>query len=139
MLWLLLAQFLLGMAVNLFVGIPAAHPGAAAHNYFGGLFAGIAWSIAHGPLLLALHVALGVALAAGSLALAIGVLALRPRRALPATVVGWVGVTGAAFNGGSFVNYGHNVSSLLMATGFAIAATCYVIALVGLLRAGDPA
>ena len=38
---LLLIQYLLGMAVNLYVSLPAAHPGAAAPDYFTGAPSGI--------------------------------------------------------------------------------------------------
>ena len=52
-----------------------------------------------------------------------------PRQALVPGVTGWIGVTGSAFNGGSFVNHGLNLSSMLMATLFAVAATSYVLAM----------
>jgi hypothetical protein len=136
MLWLLLAEFLLGMSVNLFVGIPTGHPGAGSASYFLGLVQGLGWALTHGTLLLVLHVALGLLLVVGSITLVFAILARRPRVAVAPAVTGWIGVTGAAFNGGSFINYGHDFSSMLMATGFAIAAASYVLALAALLRAG---
>ena len=52
---LLALQFLLGMVVNLFVTIPASHPGTNAPEYFSGVAAGVAWALAHGEWWLRLH------------------------------------------------------------------------------------
>jgi hypothetical protein len=65
---LLLAQFLLGMVANLYVALPAHHPGAGASNYFGGLGSGLNWLIAHGPGWAAGHAVLGLALVVAALA-----------------------------------------------------------------------
>jgi hypothetical protein len=40
-------------------------------------------------------------------------------------VVGFIGVLGAGFNGGSYLNYHQDFSSMIMATGFAIAVVAY--------------
>jgi hypothetical protein len=40
-----------------------------------------------------------------------------------------IGVLGAGFNGGSFLNYHQDFSSMLMATGFAIAVVAYSVGL----------
>jgi ABC-type amino acid transport system permease subunit len=40
--------------------------------------------------------------------------------------LGFVGVLGAGFNGGSFLNYHEDFSSMLMAVGFALAMSAYV-------------
>jgi len=139
MLWLLLAEFLLGMSVNLFVNVPRGHPGAGDPNYFSGLAKGVGWALGHGTLLLRLHVALGLLLVAGGTALLVVALLERPHPVPGPAAAGWIGVTAAAFNGGSFINYGKDFSSMLMATGFAIAATSYVLAMIALLRPGDRA
>ena len=47
----LVVQFLLGMAVNLFVKIPTNHPGANPPEYFGGVVQSVTWALLHGPLL----------------------------------------------------------------------------------------
>jgi len=44
-------------------------------------------------------------------------------------VVGFIGVLGAGFNGGSFLDYHEDFSSMLMATGFAIAVVSYAVGL----------
>jgi hypothetical protein len=58
----LLAQFVLGMAVNLFVTIPGHHPGASPSNYFVGAGHSAGWAITSGLLPLAAHVILGILL-----------------------------------------------------------------------------
>ena len=45
----LVAQFLLGMATNLFVEIPKDHPGANPPEYFSGVAQNVTWAILHGP------------------------------------------------------------------------------------------
>lgn len=126
---LLLAQFVLGMVVNLFVQVTAHHPGAQAADYFSGSGASIGWAIADGPGWLAAHVALGLALIlAGIIGL---VFALRTGGAGPITtaVIGLLTILGAAFNGASFLDYNHDFSSMIMAGLFAAALASYTIGL----------
>lgn len=123
---LLLTQFLLGMMVNLWVTIPSVHPGAYAANYFVGLLQGIPWALGHSNLFLQLHISIGLALWLMAMMLVIGAVRLHDGASIGVTITGWMGISGAGFNGGSFLNYGHSVSSLLMAVGFALAAACYV-------------
>jgi hypothetical protein len=42
-------------------------------------------------------------------------------------VLGFIGILAAGFNGASFLNYGQDFSSLLMAVGFLLAAISYTI------------
>jgi hypothetical protein len=122
---LLLAQYLLGMVVNFYVDLPASHPGAGASNYFSGAADGLAWLISNGPAWASAHAALGMALAASALAAI--VLARRSGTASRATsIVGALAVIGAGFNGTSFLNYGHDFSSLIMAGLWALALACYL-------------
>jgi ABC-type amino acid transport system permease subunit len=99
-------QFLLGMAVNLFVKIPTTHPGSNPPEYFGGVVSSVSWAILHGGLWLTLHAAWGLVLVLAAL--------------------GFSGVLGAGFNGGSFLNYHEDFSSMLMAVGLALAMSAYV-------------
>src|SRR5258706_11444151 len=126
---MLIAQFLLGMAVNLFVKIPTDHPGANPPEYFSGVAQSVTWAILHGNLLLAIHGGFGIVLviaAVGTLVQAIG---NRRRGIVLLAVFGFIGVLAAGFNGGSFLNYRQDFSSLLMATGFAIAVVAYSVGL----------
>src|SRR5579875_4103678 len=125
---LLMLQFLVGMWVNLFVAIPAHHPGVSP-NYFAGVVGGVPWALVHGALFLQLHVALGLLL--GLMGIAHLVRAIRTANAAARgwSIVGLVGVLTAAGNGASFLNYGHNFSSMLMSVGFALALVGYGMSL----------
>jgi hypothetical protein len=121
---LLFAEYILGMAVNVFVTLPASHPGANASNYFSGVSSGVSWAISNGPAWVAAHAAFGLALVVAAIAavlLARGV----SRAATALAVLGGLCIIGAGFNGASFLNYGHAVSSLLMAVLWAAALACY--------------
>ena len=138
---LLLAQYLLGMAVNLYVVLPARHPGAGASNYFTGAASGLGWVIAHGPGWAAAHAVFGLALvlaAFASLALTRG----NGRLAMAASILGALAILGAGFNGVSFLNYGHAFSSMIMAGLWALALACYLtglfVAARTLARPGAP-
>jgi hypothetical protein len=127
---ILLIQYLLGMVVNLFVTIPQHHPGAGATNYFTGAVSGLDWLISRGPAWAAAHAALGLALVLAALA-SIALTRWRDDRAAAVTsVVGALAIVGAAFNGISFVNYGQNFSSMIMAGLWALALGCYVAGVV---------
>lgn len=123
---LLLIQYLLGMVVNLFVTLPGRHPGANASDYFTGSASGLGWVISDGPAWAAAHAAFGIALALAALA-AIALAWRRGGRAATATsVLGALAILGAGFNGASFVDYGHNFSSMIMAGLWALALACYL-------------
>jgi hypothetical protein len=129
---LLLIQYLLGMAVNIYVVLPARHPGANASSYFSGAVSGLGWVISSGPGWAAAHAVFGLALAAAAL----GSLALTwrqgSRAAVAISVLGALAIVGAGFNGASFVNYNQAYSSMIMAGLWAVALACY---LAGAIRA----
>lgn len=131
-LWLLLLlalQFLLGMVTNLYVPIPASHPGSNADNYFVGVLQGLGWAMTHGEWALQLHVLMGLWLILMSFAL-IGVAYRAHERVwMISAPISVFGMLVAGFNGASFINYGQNLSSLLMSVGFL---TALVALLVGL-------
>jgi hypothetical protein len=124
---LLASQFLPGMVVNLFVTIPASHPGTNAPEYFSGVAAGVAWTLAHGDWWLRLHAVDGLLLFLDGLVLIWLAVASRRRAWIVASVLGCIGTIAAGFNGASFLNYGHNFSSLLMSIGFFVATASYAI------------
>ncbi len=128
MLLLLVAQFLFGMAVNLFVTIPTHHPGAEPPEYFGGVVQSVSWAILHSRLLwLVVHASTGLVLVALSIVFLVAAIVSRRGRWILAGTLGFIGVTGAGFNGGSFLNYHEDFSSMLMAGGFAVAVIGYLI------------
>jgi hypothetical protein len=135
---MLIIQFLLGMAVNLFVTIPSHHPGANPPEYFGGVISSVTWAILHGGLWLTLHAVWGLVLVVGALGTLVQAIRLGGGGRITLAALGFVGVLAAGFNGGSFLNYGQNFSSMLMAVGFALAMSAY-IALLDMSPAPSPA
>ena len=125
----LLVQASVGMVVNLNVSVPARHPGARPSNYLTGSLHSVAWAIGHGAAALAIHAVLGLALVV--LALAAAVLAARrtARSVTALTCFGGLLVIGAGFNGASFLDYGHDTSSLIMALLCFAAIAAYSVAL----------
>src|SRR5258708_12918074 len=75
----LIIQFLLGMAVNLFVTIPTNHPGTNPPEYFGGVVQSVTWAILHGHVLLIIHASLGLLLVLNALGLLIPPITPPPR------------------------------------------------------------
>jgi hypothetical protein len=130
----LVAQFLLGMAVNLFVVIPKDHPGSNPPEYFSGVAQSVTWAILHGQLFLVLHVVLGLVLAVNAVGLLIRAIQWRTRSMLLTTGFGAIGVIGAGFNGGSYLNYHEDFSSMIMSAGFAVAVVSYLAGLYLLPR-----
>jgi hypothetical protein len=131
----LMIQFLLGMAVNLFVTITTNHPGANPPEYFGGVVQSVTWAILHGHILLVVHASLGLLLVLNALGLLVAAIRGRQRDLITVTSFGLFGVLAAGFNGGSFLNYNQDFSSMLMAFFFAIAVVAYSI---GLFVTGPP-
>ena len=123
----LLVQFIAGMTVNLFVELPKVHPGSQATEYFSGVVEGIVWAIVNGKAYLQVHVLLGLLLVLGSSTILVLSIATKQRKWVVAGTMGWVGTIGAGFNGGSYLNYGHELSSFLMAVGFLVAIVSYAI------------
>jgi hypothetical protein len=122
---LVLAQAGIGMYVNPYVAIPAGHPGAHPASYFSGSVRSVAWAIAHGGPSLAIHAALGLALAVLVIGIAVFSLRLRRRAVGAWSVLAGLLVIGAGFNGASFLDFNSNASSLIMALLALGAVACY--------------
>ena len=123
---MLIIQFLLGMAVNLFVTIPSNHPGANPPEYFSGVVTSVRWAILHGGLWLTLHAVWGLLIVLGAVGTLVQAIRIGGGGRITLAVLGFIGVLGAGFNGGSFLNYAENFSSMLMAVGFALAISAYI-------------
>jgi hypothetical protein len=119
----------LGIATNLFVQVPLGHPGANPSEYFSGVSQSVLWAILHGPLLLVLHAVLGLLLVIFGFGLLIPAIRSRHRPTIITAVIGAIAMLGAGFNGGSYLNYHEDFSSMIMASFFAVAVTVYVIGL----------
>jgi hypothetical protein len=82
--------------------------------------------ISDGPAWAAAHAAFGLVLVLAAL-VAIALTWGRGSRAATATsVLGALAILGAGFNGASFVDYGQNFSSMIMAGLWALALACYI-------------
>jgi hypothetical protein len=125
----LVIQFLLGMAVNLFVMIPTDHPGANPPEYFNGVVQSVTWAILHGHVLLIIHASLGLVLVLNGVGLLVAAIRTRARDLITITALGALGILAAGFNGGSFLNYNQDFSSMLMAVFFAVSVISYAVGL----------
>lgn len=137
---LVLVQAGLGMVVNLYVVVPAHHPGAKPAEYFSGSFRSVIWAIGQGPVALAVHAGLGLVLVLMALALAVRAAVARTGWVAFTFVLGALLVIGAGFNGASFLDFRMNFSSLLMALLALAAAACYLAGgfLLAPARGGAP-
>ncbi|HUY08922.1 MAG TPA: hypothetical protein VMW80_05665 [Candidatus Dormibacteraeota bacterium] len=125
---LCLIQYLLGMALTLFVVITRNHPGSSGDDYLARSFRSVVWGIGHGGFL-ALHVGLGIVLVLGSIRFAVATFYAPQIRVRTVGTLAAVAVLAAAFNGASFLNYNDDASSMIMAVFFAIAVLCFAWAL----------
>ncbi len=125
----LIVQLLLGTGTNLFVMIPTNHPGARPPEYFSGVFQSVTWAVTQGPVLLLLHASLGLLLVLAGFGALVQAVRSRSRTLVICSAIGAVAILAAGFNGGSYLNYHEDFSSMLMATFFAIAVAAYVVGL----------
>ncbi len=117
MLGLLAIQFLLGMAVNLYVKLPSA----------GGAMTAMMGS---GPLVV-IHMMLGMILAVGAVA-AVAAGIAHGRQAVGCAAIALAGILVAGLGGLAFLMDGQsNGASYLMAVGFLVAVAGYVAEIVG--------
>jgi hypothetical protein len=127
---LVVIQVAIGMVVNLYVTVPAQHPGAHPANYFSGSFHSVVWAIGSGAISLAVHGAFGLALILFTIAVAVRAVRLRTGWVAVSSVLAALLAIGAGFNGASFLDFGgKNISSLLMAFLALGALCCYLLAL----------
>jgi hypothetical protein len=134
----LLVQFGLGMGINLFITIPEHYPGASASNFVVGFVQSIVWGIAHGPLLLAIHIVVGLIVLVHPIMVAVQLPPFVPSTRWP-TMAAALCVVAAAASGAAYLTYHQDVFSLLMALGFGGAMLCYAITLYRVSRPIDPA
>lgn len=125
LLGLLAAQFLLGMVSNFYAQLPQRVPGARG-DFDNRLGAAARWALLHGPPELQAHVALGITLGIGAIALTALSLRVRARPWLPLAPLGLIATAGAGVAGAAFLAYGQDdVYSLLMSIAFLAALFTY--------------
>ena len=126
----LVVQFMLGMVANLFVQIPLQHPGANPPEYFSGVAQSVTWAILHGPSLwLTAHALLGLLLVLIGIRVLVFAIRSHHRPTIATNAIGAIAILGAAFNGGSYLNYHEDFSSMIMASFFAVAVIAYAVGL----------
>lgn len=125
------AQFVVGMLLNLFVKIPDVHPGTSGDEYFSRSFTSLVWALSGsgGPALL-IHALLGSVLFVGAVAFFIAALTRRASGWRWLTGIAAFFTFGAFFNGMSFLDYGEDFSSAIMAGCWLIASGSVVTALI---------
>lgn len=115
---LLLVQYGIGIAVNLYVTVPAADHGH-----------GIGQAVANGPAGLSLHVVLGVALILAAMGVLAQAIIARHRPTIITSAIGLLAITGAAFAGSEFVSSDATAASMTMAVLTGVALACYAASL----------
>lgn len=73
---MLIAQFLLGIGVNLFITLTRQHPGANPQDFFGGVMQSIFWAATQAPVVVIAHTILGLLLAINSIVILVAALRL---------------------------------------------------------------
>lgn len=117
---MLLAQYGLGMAVNLYTPVPKTDQGR-------GLATAVGRALSHQPVVLAIHAALGLLLLVAALSVLSRAIRARQRPAIVTSAAGLLAITGAAFSGATFANHGRTGASMAMAVLTAVALLCYVL------------
>jgi hypothetical protein len=118
-------RFLIGMAVNRCVTIPNHRPGAGSGPSLSGALASVLRSFTGGLPLLIAHVVVGIVLLLNGIELVLHAVRRRPGPApIWLAAVGLAALLFAGLNGASFLRYDQNISSVVMAVGFAMAVAC---------------
>ena len=126
----LLIEFAAGMLVNLFTTITDSHPGSDPSEYLGGSFDSVRWAISQSGLpALVFHASWGLLLIVNGGVLIILARRVGRRSVTVSTVLGFLLVVGAGFNGASFLDFRQDYSSMLMATLFGLAMLAYAVVL----------
>ena len=119
MLGALVAQFVVGMALDLFVKLPEAHP-------VSGDIQGYFWALTNGGgAALTTHVVIATILLLGSIATLSFSIVARSKAWIVASSFGFLGVLAGFLNGLEFINNDLDKHSMAMAMGFIIALVSY--------------
>src|SRR5580704_1425563 len=122
---LLLAEYVLGMYVNLYVTVPAADHGHSVGS-----------AISNGPVILSAHAVIGLLLGLSALAvLVLSVIARRPS-VIAVSVVGLIALAVASMAGSSFTSSGQAAESMAMSVMTGVGLLCYAANLYLLPSAG---
>ena len=119
---MLLIQYCLGIAVNLYSTLPAGDHGKSLFPAFGS-------AVGDGPLLLTLHAILGTLLVITAATVVVRSTRLTAPPLVALSTVALVAIIAAWLSGSEFVGHMKNGSSLAMALATALAILCYALAI----------
>jgi hypothetical protein len=119
---LLAIEIVLGIAVNLFVKLPAGDKGTSLFTAFGA-------AITSGPMSLAIHAIVGTLIVLAGISVLIRAITTRRALQIVLAAIGLVGVLSAWSSGAGFVGDGADSASFSMATATALAIAAYATAL----------
>lgn len=111
---LVVAEYLIGMYVNLFVTIPRADHGH-----------GVGSAIANGPAILATHAVIGLLLVLAALGVLVQAIMARHAGAIAASAAGLFALAFASAAGASFTTSGHPADSMAMSVLTGVGLLCY--------------
>lgn len=117
---MLLAQYALGMGVNLYAPVPDTDQGR-------GLAVAVGRALSHPPAVLAIHATLGLLLLVAAVNVLSRAIRARQRRAIMTSATGLAAIAGAALSGASFTGHGRPGASMAMAALTAVALLCYLL------------
>jgi hypothetical protein len=112
---LVVAEYLIGMYVNLFVTIPRADHGHSVGS-----------AIANGPAILATHAVIGLLLGLMALGVLVQAVMARHPGAIAASAAGLFALAFASAAGASFTSSGHPADSMAMSVLTGVGLLCYV-------------
>ncbi|MEY9967123.1 hypothetical protein ABIA33_005188 [Streptacidiphilus sp. MAP12-16] len=125
---MLIAEYALGVAVNIYVTVPKSYQGNGLGKAFGD-------ALTKGPTALVVHAAVGLLVVVAAVTLLVRAILARHVVVITTASIALLAVIGAANSGASFVDTGQNSASLVMALLTALALLCAVSNLYLLGRA----
>jgi hypothetical protein len=119
---MILLEFGLGVATNLYIDVPDK-------DHHSGAFAAFGHAVTGGPVVLSLHAILGTLIIISAITALVRSTRLRSRVAVVLTAASLIAVVTSWLSGANFVNDSSNVSSFAMAIGTAVALLGYTLML----------
>ncbi|HEX6452664.1 MAG TPA: hypothetical protein VF060_24795 [Trebonia sp.] len=116
---MLIAEYGLGIGVNLYVKVPTADQGH-------GIATALGRALTSQPATLVVHAGLGVLMILAALSVLARAILARHRFAIGAAATGLAAIVGAAVSGATFVSSGRDAASMAMAMLTGVALLCYL-------------
>jgi hypothetical protein len=113
---LVVAEYAIGMYVNLYVAVPKADRGG-----------GVGTAISNGPALLSVHAVVGLLLGLAALGVLVQSIMARHWIVIAVSAVGLLALAFASVAGAGFVSTGDNSASMAMSALTGVALLCYAV------------